>query len=103
MDVTVLYFDGCPNWQVTLGHLEVLATEISDLHLSTKLVDTVEEAESSGFMGSPSVLINGIDAFAEDGAQVGLSCRVYHTPDGLAGSPTLNQLRDVLLQKGRAF
>jgi hypothetical protein len=34
--------------------------------------------------------------FAEPDAGVGLSCRVYRTPDGLAGAPTVVQLRTAL-------
>ena len=42
-------------------------------------------------------LVNGVDPFATDADPVGgLSCRVYQTPGGPAGSPTLDQLREVL-------
>jgi len=37
--------------------------------------------------------VDGVDIFADADAPVGLSCRVYQTPDGPAGSPTLEQLR----------
>lgn len=33
---------------------------------------------------------------ADADTPVGVSCRVYQTPNGPASSPTLNQLRDVL-------
>ena len=56
----------------------------------------LEEADRVGFRGSPSVLIDGTDPFSDPDAPVGLSCRVYSTPDGLAGSPTLEQLRTAL-------
>ncbi len=36
------------------------------------------------------------DLFAGSDAPVGLSCRIYQTPDGPAGSPTLDQLRAAL-------
>ncbi len=96
MDVTLLYFEDCPNWQTVEGHLELLAREMPDLRLSRHLVDTAEEAERVGFAGSPSVLIDGIDPFAEPTSPAGLSCRMYQTPAGPAGSPTLDQLRMVL-------
>jgi len=96
MNVTLLYFDDCPNWKVTDGHLTTLADEVQDLHVHRHLVETPEEAERVGFHGSPSVLIDGVDAFADADSPVGLSCRVYQTPDGMAGSPTLDQLRTAL-------
>jgi len=40
--------------------------------------------------------VDGVDAFADGIAGVGLACRVYATPDGSAGSPTLDQLRAVI-------
>jgi len=60
------------------------------------LVETLEEAERVGFHGSPSILVDGVDVFADPEAGVGLSCRVYRTPDGLAGAPTVEQLRAAL-------
>ncbi|WP_040493594.1 hypothetical protein, partial [Ilumatobacter nonamiensis] len=61
-----------------------------------RIVDTPEEAERTRFRGSPSILVDGVDPFTDADAPVGLSCRMYQTPDGLAGSPTLDQLREVL-------
>ncbi len=94
--MTLLYFDDCPNWTQAAGHLDTLAAEFPDVTLSRRLVDTSEEAERVGFHGSPSILIDGVDAFAPRDAPVGLSCRMYQTPDGPAGSPTLEQLRAAL-------
>lgn len=51
-----------------------------------------------GFHGSPSVLVDGVDRFSDPAAPVGLSCRIYQTPDGPAGSPTIEQLREILTQ-----
>lgn len=96
MKVTVLYFDDCPNWKITDGHLQTLAGEIAGLEVSRIEVTTPEDAERYRFRGSPSILVDGQDPFAKDTDPVGLSCRVYQTPDGPAGSPTLSQLREVL-------
>lgn len=98
MDVTLLYFDDCPNWLVASEHLDALRGEHPDMSITRQVVDTPEEAERTGFRGSPSILINGVDPFADPDDPVGFSCRVYQTLDGPAGSPTLDQLRDVLAQ-----
>ena len=100
MDVTLLYFDDCANWTDTDRHLEALATELGNLVITHHLVDTPEEAERTSFRGSPSVIVDGVDPFADPDAPVGLSCRVYQTPDGPAGSPTIDQLRAVLTAGG---
>ncbi|NND73782.1 MAG: thioredoxin family protein [Ilumatobacter sp.] len=96
MDVTLLHFDDCPNWQVADGHLRTLAAEHPEMTVERRVVDTIEEAEATRFRGSPSVLVDGVDPFADREAPVGLSCRVYQTPLGPAGSPTLAQLRSVV-------
>lgn len=96
IDVTLLYFDGCPHWLEADARLRVLADELPGVHLSRHVVDTPEEAERVRFRGSPSILVDGVDPFAEIDDPVGLSCRVYQTPDGPAGSPTLEQLREAL-------
>ncbi len=96
MDITLLYFGDCPNWKVADERLAVVAAESADLTVSRHLVETLEEAERVGFHGSPSILVDGVDVFADPDAGVGLSCRVYRTPDGLAGAPTVDQLRAAL-------
>jgi len=96
MDVTLLYFDDCPNWLQADAHLRALEDEVPGLRVTRHLVETPEEAERTRFRGSPSILIDGVDPFADPDAPVGLSCRVYQTPDGPAGSPTLDQLRELL-------
>ncbi len=96
MDVTLLYVDDCPNWKVTDERLAAVAAERPDIVVSRRRVETQEEAERLGFHGSPSILVDGVDVFAGPGAGVGLSCRVYRTPEGLRGSPTVEQIRDAM-------
>ncbi len=99
MDITLLYFDDCPNWKIADERLAVIAAERADLTVSRHLVETPEEAERVGFHGSPSILVDGVDVFADPKAGVGLSCRVYRTPGGLAGAPSMEQLREALTVK----
>ena len=97
MDVRLLYFDGCPNWQTTQDRLrEALHVVGSSSDVSLVNVQTPEEADRLSFRGSPTVLLNGEDPFGNDSAPVGLSCRVFQTPEGLRGSPTVDQLVEVL-------
>ena len=93
--VTLLYFEGCPNWQRADERLRQLQDE-AGFTLGYAKVDTPEEAERLGFRGSPTLLIEGGDPFATGEEPSGLACRVYDTPDGPQGSPTLTQLRAAL-------
>ena len=94
--VELLYFDDCPNWRDAEEVLGRLAGEV-EFELTRRLVDTPEQAEALGFRGSPSILVDGVDPFAAGDEPVGLSCRIYQTPAGPAGSPTVGQLRAVLM------
>lgn len=98
MRVELLYFDGCPNWTVAETRLtQALSTAgRGDLPIHHRHVETPEDAAGLGFTGSPTVLVDGRDPFATGDEHVGLSCRVYPTPDGLSGSPTVEQLIEVL-------
>jgi hypothetical protein len=96
MDITLLYFEDCPNWKVADKRLRALASERRDVRLTRHLVETPAEAKRTGFHGSPSILVDGVDVFAEPDSEIGLARRRYHTPDGFQGAPTLEQLRTVL-------
>ncbi len=50
----------------------------------------------TGGIPPTTVLVDGVDPFADASAPVGLSCRVFRTPDGLRGAPTVEQLVRVL-------
>lgn len=98
MRVELLYFDGCPNWKVAEERLTEALSVLGrdDVTLERRLVETPEQAEELGFIGSPTLRIDGVDPFATGAEQVGLSCRVYATAAGLSGSPTTAQLLEVL-------
>lgn len=95
MQVLLQYFDGCPNWELADRRLRALADELG-FDLEHQRIDTPAAAEEHGFRGSPTILVDGSDPFASGDKPVGLSCRVYATPNGSAGVPTTEQLREVL-------
>jgi hypothetical protein len=96
MDITLQYFEGCPNWKIAAERLAVIAVEHPGTVVTRRLVENREDAEAIGFRGSPSMLVDGTDLFPDPSAPVGLACRTYMTPTGLAGAPTLQQLRDAI-------
>lgn len=96
MNVTLLYFEGCPNWKVADERLSVLSDEL-ELAVERRRVETPEEAEAVGFRGSPAILVEGRDVFATGDEPVGLACRIYQTPEGPQGAPTTEQLRAALV------
>ena len=97
MDVELLVVPDCPN---EVSAYDLTRTALAELDLSAAVTMTViesdEQAQARAFTGSPTFLINGRDPFAEPGAGVGVACRVYRTPGGLAGVPTLEELLEEL-------
>lgn len=98
MQVTLLYFDGCPHRRTAEARLREALDRLPrhDVTVSRQQVTSEAHARTLGFRGSPTILVDGRDAFAEPGAPVGLSCRVYRSAGGLAGTPTVEQLVEVL-------
>jgi len=97
MDIEIRYFDDCPNWQRTQALvLEVLDELGVEATVATRPVETHEEAIALEFRGSPTVLVDGEDPFLNPDSPVGLTCRIYRTDQGMAGSPTAAQLRATL-------
>ena len=94
MNVSLLYFDGCPNHHATQALLDGLLDEAGwNGTIQLVNVDSPERAEELEFRGSPTVLINGDDPFLDTDAPVGLSCRLYPTDDGYRGTPPEQALR----------
>lgn len=96
MEIVLQYVDSCPNWERTAALLTRLVDEGLDATIALELIGTHDEAMRRGFRGSPTVLINGSDPFADEDAPEGLACRVYQTEAGLAGSPSFDQLRQAV-------
>ena len=97
MKVELLYFDGCPSWQSGLKNLQV-ALKTNGMDESVELVQVMDndDAARRKFLGSPSFRINGIDLWDEERDTYSLSCRVYATPEGMKGSPSVSMLQDAL-------
>jgi len=97
--VELLYFDGCPSWQSGLQNLHS-ALEANGLDVSVELVQVMDndDAARRKFLGSPSFRVNSIDLWNEERDTYSLSCRVYVTPEGTKGSPTVLMLQDAIYQ-----
>jgi hypothetical protein len=66
---------------------------ITDAEVRTTVVDSEAEAAERGFVGSPTILIDGRDPIAPADPRPAFACRVYATADGLNGVPDVRELR----------
>jgi len=96
MAIALLHSDGCPGWKVANERLRAIAADRPDITVRHHQIDTVEEADRVGFRGSSSILVDGVDVFADADAGLGLSCRLDQTPGGPAGVPSVDQLRTMI-------
>jgi hypothetical protein len=104
MRVELLYFDDCPSWQTALDNLR---TALAGLSLSAEVrltrVETDAQAVERRFIGSPTLRVNGEDLFPTGHDDYALGCRVYATPEGLRGWPTLEMVRTALEEREELF
>jgi len=80
IEIDVLYFEGCPNHLPTMERISVvLREECCGADVREVLVSDVESAQRVGFLGSPTVRVNGIDIEpgAVDRRDFGFMCRRY--------------------------
>ncbi|MEV2278091.1 thioredoxin family protein [Nocardiopsis sp. NPDC049922] len=93
MNVQLLYFDGCPNWGLARERLRRALAHVGHPEIEVELVvvGTEARARELRFPGSPTIRVNGRDPF-DHGEAFGLACRVYPSPEGLTGAPTVEAL-----------
>jgi hypothetical protein len=97
MKIDVLYFEDCPSWQNGLVNLKTALTR-ECMQADINLVRITDDAEAMTFrfLGSPSFHVNGIDLWPEERETYNMSCRIYPTPVGLKGAPTVEMLQKKL-------
>lgn len=97
MKIELLYFDGCPSWENGLKNLET-ALHGEGLTASVEMVKVADDDDAARlkFLGSPSFRIDGHDLWSEERDDYSLSCRVYPSPEGVKGFPTVAMLKQQL-------
>ncbi len=76
--VEVLVVPGCPGTQLTLARVQEAAEALGiDTNLRVVTVDEETRARELGFVGSPTVRIDGRDVEDVSDRPVGLACRLY--------------------------
>ena len=97
--VDLMYFDGCPSYMTTLKDLQDIIAQ-HGLHAEISMVKVESEAEAKklGFLGSPTVRINGVDAepSARKSEDYAFACRVYRVGGRIQGLPPKELLMKAL-------
>ena len=96
MKVEVFYFEGCPNHQPAV---ERVKSVMKEHRIAAKLaqveVADAEAAKAMGFLGSPTIRVNGldIDPASRSVKGEGFACRCY-----AGGLPSEDMIRAALLE-----
>jgi len=102
MQIKVLYFSGCPMWEIAVARVRTLLAELGRADVAVEVEDVHQASQlSSEWAGSPTVLLDGRDPFAAVGGAphpvtARDACRIYVTKSGFEGTPSVDQLRTVL-------
>jgi hypothetical protein len=97
--VELLFWDGCPSHPQALEELRAAMAELGldPDQVLVREVDTDRLADREGFVGSPTVRIDGVDIQDPGDEPAGLTCRVYHRRDGrVSPVPDPDDVRDAL-------
>jgi hypothetical protein len=103
MRVEVLHIEHCANWEEAGRRARTVLDTLGrrDTAVEYRLLETREDAAAVWFAGSPTILIDGADAFPSGGRTSELACRLYYTEAGISRLPTVEQLTRVF-QEHRA-
>ncbi|KDQ00402.1 MULTISPECIES: hypothetical protein [Rhodococcus] len=91
----ILQVPDCPNVPLLEQRIEqALAGVPIEWELRHVIVDDPRSAELAGMTGSPTLLVDGRDPFAEPDQVPSVSCRLYRDATGaVGGAPTVTALR----------
>ena len=83
---------------------EMSAVGLDAGSVEVREVSTARDAEREGFVGSPTIRVEGRDVQPPNGEPIGLTCRVYRLRDGrISPLPDREELRQALataIEKG---
>src|SRR5918999_3063559 len=97
--VELLWWRGCPSWEEALAELreEMRALGMDPEGVRVREVQTDEDASRQGFVGSPTIRVDGRDVQDPGDEPSGLTCRIYRLRDGgISPLPDRADLREAL-------
>ena len=88
MNAELLYFDGCPTWELVRAEIEEMLPGAGGGDLRLVHVTTNAEAQRLRFPGSPTVRVDGIDIDPDAPTEgFNLECRLYWVDGRPQGRP----------------
>ena len=104
MKIEILYLSGCPYHVPAVSRVrDVLLQEGVSAELAEVEVKETASARRLGFLGSPSIRIDGqdIEVAARSSVAFGLTCRTYEAQGMRRGIPPLDWIRTAVREARR--
>jgi hypothetical protein len=101
MTIEILYFTDCPHYLPTVERVrEALQVECTSAEICHIEVPDAAAAATRGFLGSPTIRINGVDVepSARSGVVVGMCCRTYTVGSARDGMPSTELICQAIRQ-----
>ena len=95
----LLWWEGCPSTEEALAELreEMTAAGLDPEAVVMREIRDDAEAERTGFVGSPTIRVDGRDVAPARDEPIGLACRIYRLRDGrISAVPDRSDLREAL-------
>jgi hypothetical protein len=99
MRVELLFWEGCPSHPKALAELRSAMEEfgLDPGEVSVREIDSDEQAQREGFIGSPTIRLDGVDIDPQSAEPFGLTCRIYRLRDGrISPTPDPADVREAL-------
>jgi hypothetical protein len=102
MRIELLHIDDCPNTARALERVEAALAALGrdDVAVHLRLIKSAADTVRTGFAGSPTITADGADIFPAGSPSSDLACRIYPTPGGHEGAPTVDQVIEALKSRG---
>ncbi|MDQ4071769.1 MAG: DUF2703 domain-containing protein [Actinomycetota bacterium] len=102
--VELLWWSGCPSTPRALAELRTVLSEagLDPEAIEVRQVETDKQALKEGFVGSPTIRVDGRDVERGSGESPALTCRLYRLRDGrFSPTPDPDDLRAALKAAAR--
>lgn len=102
MRLELLHIADCPNTTRALERVKAALAALGrdDVAVHLRLIESAADTAGTGFAGSPTITVDGADIFPGGAPSSELACRIYRTPGGHAGAPSVEQVIEALKGRG---
>ncbi len=104
MTIDILYVCECPNFPPAVESVrQALQEEHASATINEIPVEEEEMATALGFLGSPTIRVNGVDVepSARAARSFGICCRTYVSGGSRRGAPSIDLIRQAIRQAGK--